>query len=210
MNTSKISWFLTVTTVFLFGALIADAAFAQGGRPGGGPGGRGGHGWSGNGWHGGVRQAPSGWRGGGGWNRGPRVGIYLGAPIGFRYGYGAGFYGSPYYGSSYYGMPFYYPPVSAYPVVQPTPVVYMEQGEVQQEVAPQEAQNDSSQEEQGAWWYYCVDAKGYYPYVNECPGGWLRVAPQPTPVSADQPASGNPPAVPGNLVPVNLEKSPVP
>jgi hypothetical protein len=29
------------------------------------------------------------------------------------------------------------------------------------------------------WWYYCADAKGYYPYVRECPGGWQRVSPTP-------------------------------
>jgi hypothetical protein len=27
------------------------------------------------------------------------------------------------------------------------------------------------------YWYYCVDAKAYYPYTRQCPGGWLRVVP---------------------------------
>jgi hypothetical protein len=25
------------------------------------------------------------------------------------------------------------------------------------------------------YWYYCGAAKGYYPYVSSCPGGWSRV-----------------------------------
>jgi hypothetical protein len=28
-------------------------------------------------------------------------------------------------------------------------------------------------------WYYCDAAKGYYPYVPTCPGGWREVAPTP-------------------------------
>jgi len=26
-----------------------------------------------------------------------------------------------------------------------------------------------------AVWYYCDSAKGYYPYVNQCPEGWRSV-----------------------------------
>ena len=28
-------------------------------------------------------------------------------------------------------------------------------------------------------WYYCKDPSGYYPYVQQCPDGWLKVAPNP-------------------------------
>jgi hypothetical protein len=28
-------------------------------------------------------------------------------------------------------------------------------------------------------WYYCPDAKGYYPYVRECPGDWQAVPAEP-------------------------------
>ena len=28
-------------------------------------------------------------------------------------------------------------------------------------------------------WYYCDDSQGYYPYVQQCPGGWRTVAPSP-------------------------------
>jgi hypothetical protein len=31
------------------------------------------------------------------------------------------------------------------------------------------------------YWYYCPSAKGYYPYVAECPEGWRPVAPQTPP-----------------------------
>jgi hypothetical protein len=27
------------------------------------------------------------------------------------------------------------------------------------------------------YWYYCQDSQAYYPYVKECPSGWLTVAP---------------------------------
>jgi len=28
------------------------------------------------------------------------------------------------------------------------------------------------------YWYYCQDPQGYYPYVQSCPGGWMKVVPQ--------------------------------
>ena len=65
-------------------------------------------------------------------------------------------YYPPYYPSYYYASP----PV----VVQQQPSVY-----VQQRPA------DTN------YWYYCENPKGYYPYVRECPCGWLKVAPQPAP-----------------------------
>lgn len=30
-----------------------------------------------------------------------------------------------------------------------------------------------------SYWYYCPDSRAYYPYVQQCPSGWLPVAPQP-------------------------------
>ncbi len=166
---------LTLITALLVGVSTSEAAFAVGGGHGGG-GGRGG----------------GGWHGGGGWRGGSRVGIYLGAPIGFNYGYYPySYYGAPYYGTPYYGASNYYPPVPAYyPPVQSAPVVYTERGENPQ-ISPQVAPINSSQDVQESWWYYCVDAKAYYPYVNQCPGGWLRVAPQPAPGSDGQPALNN-------------------
>ncbi|MBI3140230.1 MAG: hypothetical protein HYZ19_00020 [Rhodocyclales bacterium] len=93
---------------------------------------------------------------------GPRHGA-----VGVRHGYWRGhrhrnigiFFSAPLvwsWPSPYY----YYPPV----VVRPAPPpVYIEQG---QEAAP-------------AYWHYCAEPKGYYPYVQECPGGWQRVPPSP-------------------------------
>ncbi len=32
--------------------------------------------------------------------------------------------------------------------------------------------------QQPSYWYYCTDPEGYYPYVDECPRGWMQVVPQ--------------------------------
>jgi len=37
------------------------------------------------------------------------------------------------------------------------------------------------QQPQQSYWYYCQDPKGYYPYVQSCPGGWMKVLPQTPP-----------------------------
>jgi hypothetical protein len=39
-------------------------------------------------------------------------------------------------------------------------------------------------ESQPQCWAYCRSAQGYYPYVPECPGGWLPVLPTSTPPPA--------------------------
>jgi hypothetical protein len=87
------------------------------------------------------------------WHQGghAHVGVFVGAPL---------FWYPPYY------YPPYYPPIAEVPS---SPPIYIEQGEAQPAPAP--SQSD--------WWYYCADAKAYYPYVKECPAGWQRVAPQP-------------------------------
>ena len=92
-----------------------------------------------------------------------------------HYGHG-GYYGHGHFGVSigvplfpwYYPSPYYYPQYypSYGPVVVERPPVYVEQA-----APPQTAQ--------AGYWYYCAGSKAYYPYVNECPGGWQRVAPQP-------------------------------
>ncbi|MDR1995716.1 hypothetical protein [Azonexus sp.] len=55
----------------------------------------------------------------------------------------------------------WYAPVVVVPS-EPAPMIYIEKNE------------PSS----GAFWYYCRDPSGYYPYVSECREGWLRVLPQ--------------------------------
>jgi len=32
---------------------------------------------------------------------------------------------------------------------------------------------------QTAYWYYCEPQRAYFPYVQECPGGWRKVLPHP-------------------------------
>ncbi len=31
------------------------------------------------------------------------------------------------------------------------------------------------------YWYYCQQSQAYYPYVKECPGGWMTVVPPTAP-----------------------------
>jgi len=64
------------------------------------------------------------------------------------------------------GVPFWYPYPYPYPVYSPPVAV---------EASPPQYQPQ--------YWYYCPSAQGYYPYVKECPGGWLQVVPQSSPPS---------------------------
>jgi hypothetical protein len=65
------------------------------------------------------------------------------------------------------GVPFWYPYPYAYPypvyappvVVQQQPPVYVQQG--------------SPEPSQPQHWYSCQSAQAYYPYVRECPDGWM-------------------------------------
>lgn len=116
----------------------------------------GGHG---SGWQGGGHAVRGGgWHGGGnhwrhsGWRGG--VGITFGAPL----------FWPPYGGFGPFGPYDYYPPaVIAVPVEPPT---YIEQNPQGTGAAAQ-------------LWYFCPNPKGYYPYVQDCPVGWVPVAPQP-------------------------------
>ncbi len=81
------------------------------------------------------------------------VGVVIGGPV-----------WSPWYYP--YPPPYYYPPVV---IERAPPPVYIEQ------TPPPPPQT--------SYWYYCREAKGYYPYVKECPGGWQKVLPRPS----DQP-----------------------
>ena len=78
--------------------------------------------------------------------------------------------GAPFY-------PWYYPPYYYYPpavVVPAAPTTYIEKDSAH--AAPP----------QRSYWYNCEGSKTYYPYVKECPGGWLRVVPQATPPATPQ------------------------
>ena len=78
-----------------------------------------------------------------------------------------GVYVGPYWGPWYAPPPYYYPPQPQVVVVpQAPPPTYIENRQAPAETAQQ-------------YWYYCRSAKGYYPYVKECPDGWQKVLPQP-------------------------------
>ncbi|MGH8660336.1 MAG: hypothetical protein ACREUB_01075 [Burkholderiales bacterium] len=92
---------------------------------------------------------------GGGFHHRPRV------SVGFVFG-GPAFWGYPAY---YYPYPYNYPRAVGVPA---EPTVYIERGDAS--APPAQAQD---------YWYYCPEAKAYYPYVKHCAGPWQRVAPQP-------------------------------
>ena len=79
---------------------------------------------------------------------------------------GSGFVIGPGWGPYWY-PPYYYPPAYTTPVVV-EPSTYIEQAPAPPAPA-------------ASYWYYCEGAHGYYPYVQQCPGGWLTVVPPATP-----------------------------
>jgi hypothetical protein len=103
---------------------------------------------------------------------GPRVWWGYGWP-GYAWGprpwWGPAWYGYPAYPYTYY--PYAYPPY-AYPppaVVQPNPQTFIQQA------PPATAESQAPN-----YWYYCADSRSYYPYVRECPEGWMTVVPPPS------------------------------
>lgn len=97
---------------------------------------------------------PSQARGGGrgGWGLGPALGFGL-------FGLGLLEISRP-----YYSYPYYYP---AAVVQQPVQEIYM--------------QPASRQPPTAGYWYFCQNPEGYYPYVKQCPDGWMKVVPSPPP-----------------------------
>lgn len=81
------------------------------------------------------------------------IGVWLGP------GWWPGWWGPAYYPSYYY------------PYYQEPPVVIQEQPDVYIPPTPQE--------QQPIFWYYCKEPQGYYPYVKQCPSGWMKVVPTP-------------------------------
>lgn len=97
------------------------------------------------------------------------------------HGHGGHFRGSIWFGPSVWLWdPFFYPyyPYPYYGYYAPPAVVIPQQSEEYILPAPQ-------QEETG-YWYYCKDAGGYYPYVERCPSGWMKVVPSPSPPDQNQ------------------------
>ncbi|MEJ2687080.1 MAG: hypothetical protein P8124_07685 [Gammaproteobacteria bacterium] len=99
--------------------------------------------------HGGHWRGHRHWDGGDHWRAHTR--IYLGFGNTWDPGWG------PYWGPppAYY----YNPPVIV--TQPPPPTVY---------ISPE-------REHKPYYWYYCESAKRYYPYVKQCPGGWMKVVP---------------------------------
>lgn len=101
---------------------------------------------------------------------GSNIGVYGN----FNYGRPYSYYRQPYYrpyGYYDYGYPSwptYSPPVV---VVPATPPVYIQQQPVRPPPPPESAVTN--------YWYYCEDSAGYYPNVERCPGGWIKVPPRP-------------------------------
>ena len=97
-----------------------------------------------------------GFQGGHGFHGGPRVFI----------GGGFGWWGWPgWWGPGWWGAYPYYASPSV--VVQQAPTPYIQQ--------------DPSSPSTPQYWYYCQNAGAYYPYVKDCPGGWMQVVPSPAP-----------------------------
>jgi len=178
----QVMWALAMIGLLLVGFTMP--AESAGGAP------RGGFHGGGGGWSGGAPRG-SAWVGGGGSRGGG--GAFVGAPRGSAWfrggsarGAGGGYHGGGWYGGTrvfvgggvgWWGWPGWwgpgwwgypsYPYYSAPPVVvQPGPTTYIQQ-------APAPPAQD--------YWYYCKDAGAYYPYVKECPGGWMQVVPSPAP-----------------------------
>ena len=112
----------------------------------------GGHRGGGHGFHGGHRfYGGHGFYGRRGWGG---VGVSIG--VGPYWGSYWGPYGYPY--GYLYGYPSTYAPQVT---VQPAPPVA-----IQAPATP-------------PLWYACDNPAGYYPYIQQCPGGWRTVAPSP-------------------------------
>lgn len=93
----------------------------------------------------------------------PRSRVFVGTTVFV----GPGFWGPPW---PYWRDPYWYPAYAPPVMIREEPQVY-----VQQQPAPPPPQPQQYS------WYYCPDTKTYYPYVQQCPSGWLKVVPQTAP-----------------------------
>jgi len=119
------------------------------------------------GFRGGGGYSHGGYAGRGGWGGGYEGGWgWGGLGLGLGLGLGAAYLANPYVYSPYYGYPYGYASPATVVIDNSTPV--SPQGTT---VAPS-AQGSGS-------WFYCDSAKGYYPYVAQCPEPWRRVSATP-------------------------------
>lgn len=112
----------------------------------------------------GVWWGPGVWRGGW-WGPGVWTGAWWGPTV-----WAGGWWGPGAWGSTWWGPGGWAPASVPTTVVAP---VFIERSPPAEPAAQ-------------IWWYWCADARAYYPYVQQCPGGWQRVAPQSV-VPADNP-----------------------
>lgn len=85
--------------------------------------------------------------------------VYFGPRVYIGPGY---WWPRPWWGPGWWGPAYPYPYSYSPPVVVQQPPV-----SVQPPPAPEESQ----------YWYYCQDPQGYFPYVRQCPQGWMKVVP---------------------------------
>ena len=113
-----------------------------------------------------TRGGHSGYRGYGDLRGHHRHGGHFSGGIWFGPGWGLWdpFLSPPY---QYYGYRYYAPPT----------IVVPQQPEEYILPAPQQPETN--------YWYYCKDRQGYYPYIDRCPTGWMKVVPTPSPPDMD-------------------------
>lgn len=158
---------LAVTAVLL--AAASDPALARGGRGGGGSHASGGHaaGARSGGTHVKGGQA-SGRHSSHGRYNGGRSHNHIGAIFGASLFFPSWYFYPPAPAWYSYSLPpeYYYGDPTAYGSPD-SPTLYVEQSR-----APEAAAQEP------AYWYYCAESQTYYPYVEQCPGGWQTVTPQ--------------------------------
>ncbi|HVP76507.1 MAG TPA: hypothetical protein VMV04_01290 [Thermodesulfobacteriota bacterium] len=198
---------LRTLMVVILGLLVtflpfpADLQCRIGGGLGGGY--SGGHGGSYGGGYGGGRGGSTG-------------GYYSGYGHGYGHGYhgghGHGWWGYPYrwgypywwgyrWGYPYWwgypdrwGYPYWwgYPYYSSYgPYYDPYYDPYSYEGYEGPAVPPEGVTPPAGSVQQSSYWQFCQNPEGYYPYVKECPAGWMKVVP-PKPNAAPPSKLGTP------------------
>jgi hypothetical protein len=93
---------------------------------------------------------------------------------GHRYGSGWGHHGQSRHhhrGSHFYWSGSFVIPWQPYGFYAPPPVII-------QQPPPVYVQPEQQEEN---YWYYCPDPQGYYPYIQNCASGWMKVVPDATP-----------------------------
>lgn len=99
----------------------------------------------------------------------------IAVPVYAEHGRGGGHWrGGIWLGPLWWG-PWWDPYYPYYPYYTAPPAVIQQPAPIYEQPAPQ------SQEQQ-SFWYFCPDSKAYYPYVKECPSGWLKVVPPSAPL----------------------------